>query len=659
MHAGEGIVCKPGIIAALCLLVAGCAFALAGGASAAPPFAVSGVVQSGGTVSTRPLAGVRVTLLEATGLRPLVLGEAVSDADGRFTVTSPKGTANGTFYLSAAVDRGVELVAVLGPSLPASATVNELTTVAAGYAMAQFTRGGSIAGDPSALEIAAGMSDNIVDVDTGMSSPVLLGSPNADETISLRLTRSLANVLAACVERRSATAAFLAATKEPGGPPPGSTLQALANLARDPSGSVRQIDRLSRLRPVYEPALDGPPDNWSVAVKVNDTGSDEYPFGGPGNLAFDDRGYAWVTNNVGQGTPYSSPAVAVLKPNGQAADGVDGTPSSPLVGAGVYGTGFGVTVDASGIGWFGNFGWGGQDYDPQPGASISRFSPAGAPLSQSGEGGEVDRAQGMTTDDDGNVWVTSFGNDSLFVFPEGDVDGVRFQQYDGSQPFDVAIAPDGAAWVSNSGGLLGEFPSSIARFTFEGGVLRRTVMRHLGDTLRGLEVDSQGNVWVASLGDGFVYGLRPDGSLIGRFDGGGIDGPWDVTIDGLDNLWVVNFGQTELGNVFNGRLSKLCGIDGSACPPGTKTGDPITSTTGYTMPSAGSQVLLHDGSPLYGQNAPPSFIPMMRQTASVIDRAGNLWTVNNWKPNLTVDATVNPGGDGILIFVGVAPPPRG
>ena len=119
-------------------------------------------------------------------------------------------------------------------------------------------------------------------------------------------------------------------------------------------------------------------------MKVNDTGDDRYPFGGPGNLAFDDRGYAWVTNNVVQGTPNSTTAVAVLKPNGQAADGVDGTPVSPLTGSGVYGTGFGVTIDASGIGWFGNFGWGGEDYDPQPGASISRFSTSGEPQSTTG-----------------------------------------------------------------------------------------------------------------------------------------------------------------------------------------------------------------------------------------------------------------------------------
>lgn len=48
---------------------------------------------------------------------------------------------------------------------------------------------------------------------------------------------------------------------------------------------------------------------------------------------------------------------------------------------------------------------------------------------------------------------------------------------------------------------------------------------------------------------------------------------------------------------------------------------------------------------------------MMRQTSVKIDAAGNVWTINNWKPRFDVDATENPGGDGIIIFVGLAPPP--
>lgn len=48
----------------------------------------------------------------------------------------------------------------------------------------------------------------------------------------------------------------------------------------------------------------------------------------------------------------------------------------------------------------------------------------------------------------------------------------------------------------------------------------------------------------------------------------------------------------------------------------------------------------------------------MRITNCCIDQAGNVWTINNWKPNFDLDMD-NPGGDGIVIFVGLAKPPKG
>jgi hypothetical protein len=32
----------------------------------------------------------------------------------------------------------------------------------------------------------------------------------------------------------------------------------------------------------------------------------------------------------------------------------------------------------------------------------------------------------------------------------------------------------------------------------------------------------------------------------------------------------------------------------------------------------------------------------MRQTSAVIDAAGNIWTLNNWKPDFNVDVVSNP-----------------
>ena len=72
--------------------------------------------------------------------------------------------------------------------------------------------------------------------------------------------------------------------------------------------------------------------------------------------------------------------------------------------------------------------------------------------------------------------------------------------------------------------------------------------------------------------------------------------------------------------------------------------------------SAGDQVLLHNGVPLYGVDSAPSFEPLQRMTATGIDAAGNLWCLNNWKYNFLIDITTNPGGDGVVIFVGLATP---
>ncbi len=44
----------------------------------------------------------------------------------------------------------------------------------------------------------------------------------------------------------------------------------------------------------------------------------------------------------------------------------------------------------------------------------------------------------------------------------------------------------------------------------------------------------------------------------------------------------------------------------------------------------------------------------MRLVYIGFDRAGNAWASNNWKPSALNDLTVNPGGDGVVVFIGLA-----
>jgi hypothetical protein len=75
---------------------------------------LNGIVQTGGTCSTQPLAHVQVTLFEATTGQPTVIGRATTDASGHFSIQSPNNTSSSIFYVSADVGERVEFLRPAG-----------------------------------------------------------------------------------------------------------------------------------------------------------------------------------------------------------------------------------------------------------------------------------------------------------------------------------------------------------------------------------------------------------------------------------------------------------------------------------------------------------------------------------------------------------------
>lgn len=173
--------------------------------------------------------------------------------------------------------------------------VNERTTVAAGFSLAQFAENGSVGGPAPGLPNAARMPRNMVDPSDGKLTKFFLTEPNGTSTETLSSFNSLASIIAGCVARTNDCAAFLTAASDAGGHRPTTTWQAMTLLPTNPSGHPVEVMRQVPTRPVFTPARTTAPAGWDLALKFWGDGK---AFGGPGNIAFDSQGRVWANTNA-------------------------------------------------------------------------------------------------------------------------------------------------------------------------------------------------------------------------------------------------------------------------------------------------------------------------------------------------------------------------
>jgi streptogramin lyase len=580
----------------------------------------------------------------------------------------------------------IVLLAVLGSKSPAKVTINEMTTVASVWTHNQFIDGTAIKGKPLQLKIAAGNVRNLVDLETGGLGPVIQDPINSAETTTLATFNTLANLLAGCITRVQGDAGkkFFAAATPPGGVAPTDTLTAAQNIARNPSNHAQSLFALldafypvpagERWRPVpFIPYLAFAPSAWTLSLVYAGGG-----FNSVGGLAFDAEGNVWGGDNflVGsQSTIYNSfgGGVSKLAPNGN--------PISPMTlgyrGGGVDGPGFGLAISADDKVWVTSL----------ASKTISVFDlKTGRPLSpETGYnfGGQLGAMQGIIVTPNGDVWALDNDKDQIVYMPKGDATKGRIlgrtvdgKPVDGTlqvkTPFHLAVDQQDRIWVTNSGSnTVTRFPASNPG---------KAVQIKVGYGPRAVAIDSLGNAWInntighpdteeklalieeklKSKFEGFfqsaaakanaqtkmwiaLYDLllkypggdvsmvRPDGTVLPPFDGGkSIIAPWGIAIDGNDNVWVANS---------TGRsVTHLCGARPENCPPGKKTGDPISPPGGYI----GGQKIITD---------------------VAIDPAGNVWVANNWdRPDEGMKEVPEPalstrfGANGTVVFFGLAKP---
>src|SRR5262245_36276559 len=558
-------------------------------------FAISGLLLGGpaygaGSITGQvlgagaPIANSTVTLWAATAGDPKQLAQTRTGADGRFSLVVPATTgSDSSLYLVAKGGQSsvskvsgdnpaIALLAVVGTTKPPpKVAINEFTTVESVWTHNQCTDGTAIKGHPLGLKIAAGNVPSFVDIQSGGWGTTIQDPLNSGQTPTMANFATLADVLAACVTRVTADACdkLSAAATPPKGSAPTDTLTATESVVRypwfQPERLFAVLDQLypvpegKTMRPVpFMPYLNFAPSAWVFPLKFDGGG---YRAGG--KAMFDSEGNLWVGDNFTVGWQGQD---AFWQGNATKFD-ANGKPLSPITtgfaGGGMQGGTFGAAVDARDNAWLSSYG----------GKCLTVFDKTGKPLTPP-EGitfnGQLGLMQGIIVTPSGDVWALGVSKRQLLYFPKGDwTKGRIVCEGDSAEPcksflgpFHLAIDQQDRIWVSNASDKVTRFPAADPS---------KTENFKTGIVTSGLNIDSQGNVWVTNrfgdrlLGmarlvdmaarmkiegiesatdymvrtmskqkgrDGSVTLLRPDGTQYpgSPFTGGGLPGPWAVVV---------------------------------------------------------------------------------------------------------------------------------
>ncbi len=604
---------------ALVLLLAGC-----GGGGGSGPGAgggTSGQAFSGGVYGggpQNPVSGATVTLYAAGasgyGTGATSLTSATSNNSGSFTFgsyTCPSGNPP-TYVVATGGDAGsgtntgIGMMSLTGPcnSLTPSTfvTVNELTTMAAEWTLAQFTGSdgqtvGTSTTNSTGLTNAvnAAESNLVVSYLTSGGSPSNTGVPasflsslscpnppasgqpaNCD---ALDRLDTLANIIASCINTSGPSSTqcntlFL----NTGGST--TTLQAAHAIATYPYYAVSAIFGIQGMSSValLTPHLSAAPSDWTLALNFAPGGAN---LSQPIAVAIDASGNVWVPN-------YGSNSVSKLNPSGRLAANYNPNGAN-------FSAPHGIAIDSWGNVWVPNFFSGSVTELTSSGALVGNFFPPGANSSL---------PYAVAIDASDNVWLSNWSN---------------------------VIEPDQGGSVSE---LLAGCTSTSCpgnNFAPSGANFNEPV---------GVAIDRWGDVWVPNWVGNSVTALDPNGDLFGNFSntnttGANFSRPSAVAIDASGNVWVPNASGnsvSELGsppwtgaNYDNVTGAKFAGPVGVAIDASNNVWVPNASGNSVSELVAWSNYTM-------GLNFAPSGANFSYPYGVAIDASGNIW-VPNWSGN--------------------------
>lgn len=580
----------------------------------------------------KQLSFAQIKLFKTGEKKSTLLCTTKADCKGHFSLNFEENEGS-LLYVLAQDPQHPELVVSLAfehNSLCNSVVINEVTTVATAYALAQFIHNNSIFGSYPGLCNGVRTIQNLVDIKTGKPASVVSnqenGSTKPRSTRALQTVNTLANIISACAVSKSVCKKLFLLTAH-NDCAVHTTFQAVHNIARYPfTQDNQELFSIAQKSNCFNPMLNVAPEAWLLALHFVDGG-----FSAPGRMAFDGCGNVWNNNNfmppAGSLPNFPGRQVTVVNNQGEPILG------SPIFSDAVFGSGYGTAVDACNNGWIGSY----------EGGQIAQFNTKGQLIQQiDGQ----NHPMGMAFDQCGNLWVANMGDPtdpldfgSVSVFLDGDLTKQINHSNGIHKPFSLAIDEQGRCWVANSGfapvgsvtvlKLKNNSTISVVKKDITSPALNTPIQPGLPLGLWGefaspktIAIDKKGNAWISSLeidkitfiqGDTFV---ATDYSVDPRSRG------WGMAIDGNNLIWVASFTNPPLGPLFKK--------------------PPVISV----VQGKGNNL----GTFLYSFSNPS----LQHLTGLQLDSAGNVWVANNWSLETTPEQII--GGDGLVQFIGIATP---
>jgi len=548
-----------------------------------------------------PIANSSITLFAAGatgyGAGATALGTVATGTDGSFDLSSytcPAG--NPQTYISASggnagagANSAIGLMAALGPcnSLSTSTTIgiNELTTAAAQWALAQFyDSSGHTLGTPATN--AAGLKNayigfaNLADINSNTlavsgNPSSLLPSPetcaaglppaNCD---ALERLNTLANILAGCVDSAPSSSAcaqlFCDATPGltysgtcSGTPAITDTIGAAHLIVTNPANSVRALYGLAAASAPFSPALAAAPDGWEIALNFAPASA---AFNQPASIALDGAGNVFVANSNGRSMGNVGSVSELTAASGYAAGLNFAAPAA------AFDAPLSVALDGSGNVFVANCG--GDCSGTGNSGSVSELTagsipPYSAGLNFAAPAAAFDVPYSMALDGSDNVFLanegnlkSNFGSVSELTAASGYAMGLNFAPAGASFDVLLSIALDGSGNVfaaNDSNNSVSELTAASSYDTGLNFSPSAAKLRSPGP----IALDGSGNVFTANAGNASVSELTAgSGYATGlNFDPAGavFNNPISIAVDGSGNVFVAN----EIGDSNNGSVSEL------------------------------------------------------------------------------------------------------